>query len=331
MRNWQLFSLFLLLSFFAVRAPGQLISAPEPQSAIVTGTVTDADGGVIPAATVTADAPTPDARRTAVATGEGLFTLRDLHPNLTYHLTVSATGFGDWVSPAIVLTPGQQLNLTDVKLVVAIVETAVSAESPDQVALEQVHAAEKQRAFGVIPNFYVVYDKQFVPLPAKLKYQLALRASTDPVTIVGAAFLAGVNQAADTPAYVQGAKGYGQRFGAVYAGSVSDILIGGAVLPSLLHQDPRYFYQGTGTKKSRALHAISAPFVAKGDNGNWQFNYSSIGGDLASSALSTLYLPATDRDAGTVLGNALITTGGRIANALAQEFLLHRVTSGPKN
>ena len=33
-------------------------------------------------------------------------------------------------------------------------------------------------------------------------------------------------------------------------------MIGGAILPSLLHQDPRYFYQGSGTKKSRALHAL---------------------------------------------------------------------------
>jgi hypothetical protein len=65
----------------------------------------------------------------------------------------------------------------------------------------------------------------------------------------------------------------------------SDIMIGGAILPSLLHQDPRYFYQGTGTTRSRLLHAMSNPFASKGDNGRLQPNYSTIGGDLAASAL----------------------------------------------
>ena len=82
------------------------------------------------------------------------------------------------------------------------------------------------------------------------------------------------------------------------------------MLPSLLHQDPRYFYQGTGTKKSRILHAISNPFICKGDNGRWQPNYSSVGGDLASGAISNLYYPASNRGVGLVFGNALITTGG---------------------
>jgi hypothetical protein len=78
--------------------------------------------------------------------------------------------------------------------------------------------------------------------------------------------------------------------GAGYADSTTDIFIGGAILPWLLHQDPRYFYQGTGTQKSRALHAVANPFVCRGDNGKRQPNYSSIGGDLASGAISNLLL-----------------------------------------
>jgi hypothetical protein len=180
-------------------------------------------------------------------------------------------------------------------------------------------------------NFYVNYDKNPMPLTTKMKYQLALKAATDPVTIAGIAVLAGIYQAADTPNYVQGLKGYGQRFGATYTDRFTDIMIGGAILPSLLHQDPRYFYQGTGTKASRALHAISAPFVAKGDNGQWQFNYSSIGGDLASGALSNLYYPPSNRGASLVFTGALVSTGGRIAEALAQEFLFHKITTTVKD
>ena len=140
---------------------------------------------------------------------------------------------------------------------------------------------------GIVPNFFVVYDKNAVPITAKLKYELAFRAATDVVSVAGDLALAGVRQAADTPNYQQGAKGFGQRFGAAYADSSSNVMLGDAVLPSLLHQDPRYFYQGTGSGKSRALHAMSYAFICKGDNGRSQFNYSGIGGNLIAARSQT--------------------------------------------
>jgi hypothetical protein len=165
-----------------------------------------------------------------------------------------------------------------------------------------------------------------MPLKAKLKFELALKAGTDTATIGSAAFLAGIYQAADTPNYREGWKGYGQRFGAVYANGFSDILIGGAVLPSVLHQDPRYFYQGTGSTRFRVFHAISAPFIARGDNGHSQCNYSSVGGDLAAGAFSNLYYPTSNRGASLVFTGALAITGGRIVNALSQEFLFNQIS-----
>ncbi len=123
---------------------------------------------------------------------------------------------------------------------------------------------EQQRVLGFIPNFYVNYDAaNAVPLTTKLKFKLAMRVARDPISILGVAFMSGIDQASNRPDYVQGAKGYGQRFGANAAGAFSDILLGGAVLPSLLHQDPRYFYQGTGTTASRLKHAVSHPSSAE--------------------------------------------------------------------
>ena len=121
----------------------------------------------------------------------------------------------------------------------------------EQVAAEQVKVEEKQRVFGVVPNFYVTYEHDAAPLTPKLKFQLAMKALTDPVTISGFGLNAAIYQAADYPSYRQGAAGYGQRLGATFAGGYTKILLGDALLPSLFHQDPRYFYQGTGTARSR--------------------------------------------------------------------------------
>jgi Carboxypeptidase regulatory-like domain len=323
----------LCLSFVlvvSIMARAQEISAPEPQAGTIVGSVEDTSGATIPAATVTL-AGTGMSEQSATADQAGFFVLNNAPSAVPLHITIHAKGFADWTSPAITLTPGQHFELTNIQLRLADVETTVNAIMPEELALQQVHAEEEQRILGVIPNFYVVYDKNPMPMTTKLKYQLALKAGTDVVTIGGAAFLAGIYQASGTPNYQQGLKGYGQRFGAAFTDGFTDIMIGGAILPSLLHQDPRYFYQGEGSKTSRFRHAVLAPFLCKGDNGKTQFNFSSIGGDLGAGALSNLYYPASNRGTGLVFDSALITTGGRIANALAQEFLLHRITSKTKN
>ncbi len=305
--------------------------APGAQDGSVIGTVIDIADAPVPGATVTLHGPAPSDEATATTNETGFFTYKTLHPGTAYHVSVTAKGFAEWTSPDIVLKPGQVLDLSSIRLQISVVETTVAAMTTEQIALEQVTIEEKQRVLGVIPNFYVVYDPNPVPLTTKLKYRLALKAATDPVTFIGAAFISGIDQAADTPDYQQGAAGYGQRFGANYVSGFTDIMIGGAVLPSILHQDPRYFYQGTGTNKSRVIHALSSPFICKGDNGKTQFNYSSIGGDLASGAISNLYYPESNRGPGLVFEGALVDSAGRMANALLQEFLLRKLTSHSRN
>jgi hypothetical protein len=309
------------------QASNSNISAPEPQTGSISGLALDADEAAIPGAAVSLQGPTESDHYVTTTGGDGSFHVEKLKPLVDYKLMVSESGFADWTT-TITLQPGQEMYVPGVKMKVADVVTAVSAESPEQIATEQVHSEETQRLFGVVPNFFVVYDPNPQPLTVKLKFQLSIKAATDVVTLGGAIFVGAMYQAAYTPTYQEGAAGFGQRIGSEYAGAVSDVLIGGAVLPSLLHQDPRYFYDGKGTKKSRALHALSAPFICRGDNGKQQFNYSSIGGDLASGALSELYYPQQDRGTSLVFTGAAITTAGRMLNALAQEFVLRKLTHG---
>lgn len=124
-----------------------------------------------------------------------------------------------------------------------------------------------------------------------MKFKLALKVPTDAVTAAGVLFVSGAKQAGNSPKYGQGWGAYGERFGATAADGFSDIMIGGAILPSRPHQDPRYFYQGSGTTGSRIRHAAFSPFVARYDDGHWGPNYSSLGRDLASSAPSNPYYP----------------------------------------
>lgn len=314
-------------------AAAEDISAPEPQVGTIIGTVKDVRDDIVPGATIVLQGPASSDRRTVQANDDGFFQLNNVKPGVPYHVTISQTGFSNWTSPEITLTPGQYLELTGVKLAIAVAVTTVAVvPNSEQLATQQVEVEEKQRILGVIPNFYVVYDQNPAPLTTKLKFRLALRTSVDPITLLGVAFESALDQAGDTPDYQQGWKGYGQRFGANYADGLTDVFIGGAILPSILHQDPRYFYQGTGTKKSRALHAIASSFVCRGDNGHRQPNYSSLGGYLASGAISELYYPESNRGPGLVFQGFAIDVAANMADGLIQEFVLRKLTpSANKN
>jgi len=333
--RWRVFVFALVICLAGSRtskAQEQLTAlpdAPKPQPGIIVGTVTDVNNDSVPGATVALAGSALKDPRTVVSNDNGSFQFNDVEPG-TYQVIVSAQGFANWTSPAIMLKPGQYAILPVSKLRIAAALTTITVASPaassEEIAAEQVKVEEQQRIFGFIPNFYVTYDRNVVPLTPKLKFKLATKALFDPVTVIGVAGFAAINQAADNPNYGQGAKGYAERFGAGYADGAIDIMVGGAILPSLLHQDPRYFYQGTGTTKSRVLHAVSSPFITRGDNGQRQPNYSTLGGDLTTAALANAYYPASNRGVGLFLGNFFIATGQRALANVAQEFILRRIT-----
>jgi hypothetical protein len=321
--------LLVVLFICVLRGFAENGDRPESGRGSISGTVLDINDGVVPGATVVLECHNPCTGKSTIAGETGAFEFTNVSLGTPYEVAMSASGFKDWTSPPIVLTPEHSVYLlADARMKMDDAAESVTVyASQEQIATEQVHLQEQQRVLGIIPNFYVVYDsKNAAPLSTKLKFQLAMKVSTDPITVAGVGLYAGIQQAGGTPDYGGGAKGYGQRFGAAAAGGLSDIFIGGAVLPSLLHQDPRYFYQGTGTTSSRLRHALLSPFITRGDNGRPQINFSSLGGDLASSALAEAYYPDSNRGPRLVFGNFAIGTGDRMLSAVVQEFVLRKLT-----
>ena len=327
MKLWKCLLVICLAT--AVPAIAEESATIEPQLGSISGTVLDVYGDLIPGALVKLQCPSPCEAQSASANENAAFEFRSLNFGVPYQVRVTVNGFEDWSSSDIVLTAGHSYSfVTGIKLKIADTATTVTVSaSTAQIATEQLQLEMHQRVLGFIPNFYVVYDaKNAVPLSAKQKFQLAMRVSVDPVTLSAVAFMSGVRYRAHAPDYGHGAGAYGQTLGAEAASGFSNILIGGAILPSLLHQDPRYFYQGEGTTKSRLRHALSSPFICMGDNGKWQPNYSSVGGDLAASALSNTYYPQSNRGMGMVFGQFAITTAERELSAVVQEFVLRKLT-----
>ncbi len=309
----------------------QSFTTADMKTGSILGTVVDTSDEPIPGANVILQGPAGE-HLTAVTKDDGTFALNEAPAGVACQVTVSAEGFADW-SSSVTVEPGQDKTLADVKLRILAVQRAVTVSySEKEVAVQQLKVEEQQRVFGFIPNTYVVYEPHPEPLTARMKFELAYKDLTHPMFFARTAAWAGVQQARDDPSeWGQGTKGYSKRLGAGFADGVTGSLISNAILPSLLHQDPRYFYQGTGTTQSRALHAMLAPFVCKGDNGAWQPNYSQLGGSLIGYSISTAYYPSSDRTAGHVFQTFGIDMGLHVIGSLAQEFILDKFTSRGKH
>jgi len=341
-------SLFVLLSSFLALAqqpriiPGPASGPPDAQATVasasgqlpdqqlsgsIRGTVVDERGTAVAGALVkiTREAQLPSQE---VQTSEdGQFSFENIAP-APFQLSITAPGFATQ-SFSGQLRSGEIDLIPQIALALATNVTEVRVEfSQIELAQEQLKDQEKQRVLGFIPNFYVSYVPDAAPLTSKQKFQLAWKSTIDPVTFGITGAVAGIEQAQNHFAgYGQGAQGYAKRYGASYADLVTNTFIGGAILPSLLKQDPRYFYKGTGSKRSRALYAIANSVICKGDNGHWQANYSGILGSLAAGGISNLYYPASDRNgAALTFENTAIGIGTTAAANLLQEFLLRKLT-----
>jgi hypothetical protein len=201
--------------------------------------------------------------------------------------------------------------------------TAPSAvQSQQEKAAQQIKEQEKQRVLGIVPSFNISYRSDAVSLTAKQKMGLAFRSATDPVAFAVALAVAGYHEADhDNIGFPWGIKGYGERSGAAYLDAFDGSMIGNGILPSILHQDPRYFRLGHGTTTHRLLYALMTNVMCKHDNtGKWEPNYSNVLGNIASGGLSNLYYPSSDSGIGQTFTNGFVVTAEGGFGSIFQEF-----------
>ncbi len=200
-------------------------------------------------------------------------------------------------------------------------------------AEEQIKEQEKQRLVGIVPMFNISYRADAVSLTAGQKMKLALRSTTDPVAFAAAFVVAGYHEARDDDkGFGWGIEGYGKRSGAAYLDAFDGNMIGNGILPSILHQDPRYFRLGHGTITHRLLYSLATNVICKHDNtGKWEPNYSNILGNIAGGAISNLYYPSSNSGVSQTFTNGFIVTAEGGFGSVFDEFwpdvsrkLLHR-------
>ena len=204
--------------------------------------------------------------------------------------------------------------------------TAAAAQSDadkakQQTAEEQLKQQEKQRVMGVMATFNTTSNRNALPLSPKQKFQLFFKGETDPWPFFLAGVVSGIGQADDSyPEWGQGMQGYAKRFGAAYSDAFIGNFFGNALLPSIMHEDPRYFQKGTGSFTRRALWAASSTVWCRRDNGSWGPNYANVGGNLIGSAIARAYYPASERTVSDTISDGLTVSAEGIVGSEVIEF-----------
>jgi hypothetical protein len=301
--------------------------AQAPALPFVSGTIVDQLGAAIADAAVALVTNDGATGRTATTDAHGVFGFADVAPS-SYVVRVEAAGFSPF-SLAPFTVPGDvaMVTLPPIVLSVGSFSASVTVRSTQAIADEQIKVQEKQRFLGIVPNFYVSYVPDAAPLTSRQKLRLAVHETLDWTAFAGASATAAIDQAASAhPGFGEGVSGYAKRWAASFADDRTGDLLSHYVFASLLHQDPRYFYQGTGTTRSRLLHALTSAFVARSDRGTLMPNYAYMLGNVGAAALSNTYYPSRERGGTLVLSNIAIGLAGRAAKGVTQEFLGKRLT-----
>jgi hypothetical protein len=310
---------------------GSLPQAPEPQGRMpgtISGVVRDVNGDVVPGAHVRlVTGVSADAE--AISDGAGQFEFGNIDPG-PFTLIMTEEG----MQPLTVtgrMRSGEQYEMpAKVAMKIATANQTVEVTvTRQELAEDEIKQQEKQRVAGIVPNFFVSYNWKAVPLTSKQKFELGWHATIDPTHFIFSAIGAGISYADNAyPGYKGGWSRYGKLYGASLADSTTGTLIRGSVMPSIFHQDPRYFYKGRGTISSRFWYALSTAVRSRGDDGHWQIS-SGILADFASGAISNLYYAPSDRHgAALTFENGALGTVGVGVGHVIQEFVFKHFTPG---
>jgi hypothetical protein len=200
---------------------------------------------------------------------------------------------------------------------------AQAPQAPPQDAPRQIPALADQ-TIGLLSRrsiFFPDLATTLKPLSSEQKFKLSVDETIAPSTLVSAAATAGFRLIENTyPGYGQEWGGYGKRFGAAMANSASTNFLGTFLIPSLLHQDPRYFISLRPSFRKKMTYALTRQVITRTDDGRSTFNWSRVIGVIGAESIADLYLPPEERTVGKTFERSGIRFGIGIGTTLLKEY-----------
>ena len=194
---------------------------------------------------------------------------------------------------------------------------------------------QTKRILGLIPNFRAVSaDEKLPPETLKEKFMDATQDSFDYSSIFLPAALAGYSMGTNaTPEFHQGAAGFGRYLWHSAVDQTSENYWVEFIVPSLAHEDTRFYTLGRGGFVKRSEYALSRVIVTRSDSGARVFNAGEVLGAGISSGMSNLYYPSAERTFANTGKQWGLDVGVDAASFMFKEFwpdINHKLFHGEK-
>ncbi len=182
------------------------------------------------------------------------------------------------------------------------------SSSTSSAATHPEDGQQTKRILWIVPNFRAVNaGVKLPPQTVKEKFKTGALDSFDYSSFIFVGIQAGISQATDAyPAFRQGAAGYGRYYWHTFADQTDENLWVEGILPSVLHQDSRYYTLGHGSFFKRGIYAVSRTVITRTDSGKETFNASEVLGSGIAASISAAYYP-TQYQTWTKIGQRWLT------------------------
>lgn len=183
-------------------------------------------------------------------------------------------------------------------------EQAPATTNAEGEPVKAVHRQPK-RILGVMPNYRAVSAGAMPPPPTpKEAFKIATQNSFDYSSFVFVGITSALAEWTDAhPALgTNGFPAYWSYYWRGYVDKTDGNYLVIFALPTILHQDERYYAKGEGNGGifSRGIYAASRILITPNYQGHNTFNASEVFGRAGAQAISTTYYPKADRTAGAL-------------------------------
>jgi len=153
---------------------------------------------------------------------------------------------------------------------------------------------QPKRILGLMPNYRAVTAGAIPPRPTvKSNFKIATRQAFDYSSFVFSEITSisaeGLNE---HPALGKGVPGFWAYSWRGFLDKTDGNYMGGFLLPTILHEDTRYYAMGVGNPLKRLAYSSTRWAITRTYNEHTTFNFSNIGGMVIAQEISKTYYPA---------------------------------------
>jgi hypothetical protein len=197
-------------------------------------------------------------------------------------------------------TPGK--NVLALALFAFFAATVAGQQNEPKDGTQPIPESQRQpkRILGVMPNYRAVSAGAIPPPPTlKQAFKIATQNSFDYSAFLFTGFTSAIADAQGVHKQLgTGVPGYWAYYWRGFVDKTDGNYLVIFALPTIFHQDERYYALGKGSIGKRALYAASRILITPDYHGHNSFNASELLGRAMAQGISTTYYPSADRTAG---------------------------------